>query len=330
MSSGAWLRLGYYVAVALLFVGAMLGMFITGPVVIRVPGLDLQVEPSAERLRSTVERLCDDFFPRSHDRPDNLDRVATWVAGEFDAAGLEVEIQQYAAGPKENFRNVIGRRPGRDPSAGAIVIGAHYDSFQDSPGANDNASGVAVLLELVRTLPPVTTERTHYFVAFSTEEPPFFGTDSMGSHRFAARLDERGVDVLLMVSLDTVGYYSDEPNSQSFPSGLFRLLYPSRGNFVAVVGDARSGEAIDRVKRGMMAAGKLPVHSFRAPVSSGLVHLSDHLSFRRMGMPAVQITDTAFMRDPAYHRAEDTPERLDYARMAELVRSLHGLLWEGG
>ena len=328
MSSGAWLRRGFYALVVLLFAGALLGMFVTGPVVIRVPALDLQVEPSPDRLRSTVERLCHDDAPRSHDHPENLDRIATWIAGEFGDAGLEVQVQEYGA-EQGRFRNVIGRRAGSDASAGAIVIGAHYDAVEGSPGANDNASGVAVLLELIRTLPSVTTERTHYFVAFSTEEPPFFGTDAMGSRVFAAQLDEQDVDVTLMVALDLVGYYSDDPNSQNFPSPLFRLLYPSRGNFVAVIGDARSGEAIDRAKRGMMAAGKLPIHSLRAPVSSGLVHLSDHWSFRRRGMPAVLITDTAFMRYPAYHRADDTPEKLDYERMAELVRSLHGLLWEG-
>jgi len=328
MTSGAWLRRGFYAFVALLFAGALLGMFVTGPVVIRVPGFNLQVEPSPDRLRSTVERLCHDYSPRSHDHPENLDRVANWIAGEFGRAGLDVRFQEYGT-EQGLFRNVIGRREGSDPTAGVIVIGAHYDAIEGSPGANDNASGVAVLLELIRTLPPVTTERTHYFAAFSTEEPPFFGTDAMGSQVFANQLDKQGVDVALMVALDLVGYYSDDPNSQRFPSPLFRLLYPSRGNFVAVIGDARSGKAIERAKRGMMAASKLPIHSFRAPVSSGFVHLSDHASFRRLGMPAVQVTDTAFMRYPAYHRADDTPEKLDYTRMAELVRSLHGLLWEG-
>lgn len=328
MTSDRWLRRGFYAFVTLLFAGALLGMFITGPVVIRVPGFDLQVEPSPERLRSTVERLCHEYSPRSHDHPENLDRIATWIAGEFGDAGLEVQVQEYGA-EHGRFRNVIGRRAGTDASVGAIVIGAHYDAVRGSPGANDNASGVAVLLELIHTLPPVTAERTHYFVAFSTEEPPFFGTDAMGSRVYATQLDKQGVDVTLMVALDMVGYYSDDSHSQSFPSPLFRLLYPSRGNFVAIIGDARSGDAIERAKRGMMAAGKLPVHSLRAPVRSGLVQLSDHWSFRRRGMPAVQVTDTAFMRYPAYHRADDTPEKLDYERMAELVRSLHGLLWEG-
>ncbi len=229
----------------------------------------------------------------------------------------------------QHYRNVIGRRAGSDPSAPAIVIGAHYDTVEETPGANDNASGVAVLLELARTLPDVQTRRTHYLVAFSTEEPPHFATEGMGSHVFARQLVEQGTDLLLMVSLDMVGYFTDEPGSQHFPSPLFRLMYPRRGNFIAIIGDARSGEAIDRAKRGMMAAGRLPVHSFRAPRSTRLVQLSDHWSFRSHDLPAVQITDTAFMRYPHYHRPEDTPDKLDYERMAEVVRSLHGILWEG-
>jgi Zn-dependent M28 family amino/carboxypeptidase len=303
-------------------------MFITGPVVVRGENLRLDVDPSPERLRATVERLCTEFGPRSHEYTGNLDHVALWIADELQQAELRVELQEYEI-DGSLFRNVIGRRPGSDPDAGSIVIGAHYDTVADTPGANDNASGVAVLLELTRTLPDVQPRRTHYFVAFSTEEPPFFDTDDMGSFVFARELQREGVDVLLMLSLDLVGYYSDEPGSQHFPYSALRLLYPGRANFVAVIGDARSGPAIGRTKRGMLAAGTIPVHSFRAPAGSGLVHLSDHGSFRRLNMPAVQVSDTAFMRYSAYHRADDVPEKLDYTRMAEVVRSLHGVLWEG-
>jgi Zn-dependent M28 family amino/carboxypeptidase len=151
----------------------------------------------------------------------------------------------------------------------------------------------------------------------------------MGSYIFARELESEGVEVELMVSLDVVGYYSDERGSQGLPSPVFRLFYPGRANFVAVVGDARSGPAIGRTKRAMLAASPIPIHSFRAPLSTGLVHLSDHRSFRRLGIPAVQVTDTAFMRYSSYHRRTDVPDQLDYDRMAELVRALHGILWEG-
>jgi hypothetical protein len=327
MHSVVWIRRGFYVFVGLLFVYAVLGMFFTGPVVVRVPRLDLDVDPRPDRLRQDVERLCSEFAPRSFDHTANLDRAAGWIAAEMRSAGLRVDLQDYEL-EEGRFRNVIGIRPGREPDSGAIVVGAHYDAVPGSPGANDNASGVAVLLELARTLPDVHPRRTHYFVAFSTEEPPFFDTDRMGSHRFARRLADQGVDVVLALSLDLVGYYSEESGSQEMPSPLFRLFYPRQGNFVAVIGDARSGPAIGRVKRGLRAAGHLPVHSFRAPLLSGLVHLSDHRSFRKHGMPAVLVTDTAFLRYDAYHRPDDTPDRLDYERMAALVRGLHGVLWE--
>jgi Zn-dependent M28 family amino/carboxypeptidase len=330
MRPAVWLRRSFYAFAALLFGYALLGMFLTGPVAVRVPRAGLEVDPSPARLRTTVERLCREFAPRSPDRVDNLDRTAAWIADELRGGGLEVELQDYVL-EEGRFRNVVGLRPGSDPQAGAIVIGAHYDAVPGTPGADDNASGVAVLLELVRTQPEDRRfKKTHYFVAFSTEEPPFFGTDAMGSHVFAEKLRAEGVDVRLMISLDLVGYYSDEPGSQHFPSAILRLFYPGRGNFVAIIGDARSGRAIELAKRGMKkAASTLPIHSFRAPSAFGVVDLSDHRSFRRHGWPAVQVTDTAFMRYPYYHRAEDTPDKLDYERMAELVRSLHGVLWEG-
>lgn len=329
MRATAWIRRGFYVFIGLLLAYALAGMYFTGPVVVNVPRLRLEVDPSPERLRASVERLCSEFAPRSYEHVGNLDRAAEWIAGELRASGLEVELQDYRLDPGR-YRNVVGLRRGSDPLAGAIVIGAHYDAFSGTPGADDNASGVAVLLELARTLPEVEPERTHYLVAFSTEEPPFFSTDGMGSYVFARRLKREEVDVILMISLDLVGYYSDAPGSQRFPSPLFRLMYPGRGNFVAVIGDGQSGAAIQRTKRGLMAAGELPVHSFRAPAGYDLVRLSDHSSFRRLGLPGVQVTDTAFMRYPAYHQPEDTPEKLDYERMAELVRALHGVLWEGG
>ena len=327
MNPRFWLRGGFFVTVALVFAGALLGILLTGPVVVRVPRIDMRVEPSPERLRGSVQTLCTEFTPRSYRDTGNLDRAADWIADRLRNAGLDVELQEYRIDAGV-YRNVIARRAGSDPSAASIVIGAHYDAYGEMPGADDNASGVAVLLELARTLPDVQPTRTQYLVAFSTEEPPHFGTDDMGSHVFARSLLQRGVDVGLMVSLDLVGVYSDEPGSQRFPSPAFRLLYPGRGNFIAIIGDLRAGPGIEWAKRGMLAGSRLPVHSLRAPTSTGLVHLSDHWSFRRLGLPGVLVTDTAFLRHRHYHEPEDTPEKLDYERMGELVQSLHGILWE--
>lgn len=307
---------------------SLLGILLTGPVAVRIPSFELDPEISPTRLRKTVEKLCFEFSPRSYRHPANLDAAADWIAEQFRMAGLEIEFQEYDV-DGTRFRNVIARRPGNDPDAGVDVIGAHYDAYDAFPGADDNASGIAVLLELVRTLPGDPHRRTQLFVAFCTEEPPYFGTQQMGSHVFAQRLVDRGEHVELMVALDLVGYFSDERGSQKFPFPGLGLFYPSRGDFIAVVGDLQSGRWIKRVKRGMLAMDSIPVHSFRAPPSLAAVHLSDHLAFRRLGLPGVQLTDTAFMRFPYYHTAEDLPDRLDYERMALVVRALHGVIWEG-
>jgi len=314
----------------LVFLFCLLAIVLTSPVVIRgEPGGD-EMEISVERLRRDVDRLCAAFTPRSYRDEQNLRGAAAWIADEMRSAGLTVEVQEYEL-REGAYRNVIGLRAGADPSAPATILGAHYDAYDDLPGADDNASGLAVLLELARTLPPDPGRTPQYFVAFCTEEPPFFGGDDMGSYRFALWLAERKVPVDLMVALDLVGRFSEKPGSQRFPLPGLGLFYPDRGDFIAVVGDLRSGSAIRRVKRAMLATRALPVESFRAPAGLAGVRWSDHHSFRRLGHRAVLVTDTAFLRNDDYHTAGDTPDKLDYERMARLVRALHGLLrGEGG
>lgn len=321
----ARVRLVIGVVIGVLFLISLVAIVLTGPVLVRVRTVDIDADVSPERLRESVQTLCDELGPRDYTRPENLDRVAAWIATRFREAGLPVEIQEYEADGKV-YRNVIARQVGGNKGAPALVVGAHYDAYGSLPGANDNASGVAVLLELARTLPRGTPRHDHYLVAFSTEEPPFFRTDDMGSYRFARLLQERKVEVELMIALDLVGYYSDEPGSQRFPLPGLGWLYPDVGNFAAVVGDLGSGRSILRVKQGMRSTSALPIHSFRAPTFVPGVDWSDHLSFRRLGFPGVLVSDTAFMRYDHYHEPTDTPEKLDYERMARLVTALHGVL----
>jgi hypothetical protein len=312
------------------FVGALVGILVTGPVVVPQRLLDLDVAPSASRMRAAVETLCGDFGPRDYRDPDALMAAAEWIASEFEAAGgLQVSFQDYEL-PDGTFRNVIAFRPGATPDAPVVVVGAHYDAYGGFPGADDNASGVATLLELAHTLPEGPPRFGQYLVAFSTEEPPFFGTDDMGSFRFAGKLVSEGVDVSLMIALDMVGYFSDEPGSQDMPLDLMSWLYPDEGNFLAVAANPANGVPIRRVKQGMLAIRALPVHSFRAPGWIGGVDNSDHLSFWKHDIPAVLVTDTSFYRNPNYHTGNDTPETLDYERMVAVVRSLHGVLWNSG
>jgi len=323
-------RILFGAGMAILLGWSLVGVLLTGPVVVRPQRLDIDAQPSSARIRATVEKLCGEFTPRDYTHTENLDAAAEWIAAEFRDAGLSVDFQEYEVEGRR-FRNVIARRPGTDPrKMGTDIIGAHYDAYGEYAGANDNASGIAVLLELVRSLPDVRHRRTHLFVAFSTEEPPYFGSEQMGSYVFAKSLVDDNMRVELMVALDLVGYYSDEPHSQSFPVPGLGMYYPHRGNFVAIVGDLGSGSSIKRVKTGMKGMNTIPVHSFRASPSWAPVLLSDHWAFRQHGLPAVQVTDTAFLRYPHYHTAEDTPDRLDYERMADLVAALHGVLLEHG
>lgn len=283
------------------------------------------VAVSEERLRRSVETLAQDFRTRWLTDVATLDGAARWVTSELDAAGLEVSEQAFDLF-EGTFRNVVGVLPGTDPEAPILLLGAHYDAYGEFPGADDNASGVAALIELARTLPPGRPERTIHFVAFTNEEPPFFAGPDMGSERYAQHLEERGVDVDLMVSIEMVGYFSDEPGSQRYPVRAFRLAYPSRGDFIAVVGDPGASPGIRRVKRAMRAADAIPVLSFRAPTWVPGIDFSDHRPFRARGIQAVMVTDTAFMRNPHYHARTDTPDTLDYRRMAAVVRALHGVV----
>jgi hypothetical protein len=313
------------VATIVILVLAALALLLRGPVVLRTPA-GFEARPvSAERLERDVRHLCTAFGHRSYVPPENLGRVADWIRSELEPTGLEVREQSYTI-REGTYRNVIATRRGTDPSAGVVVIGAHYDAYGEMPGADDNASGVAVLLELARTLDDRPTAETRHLVFFVNEEPPFFAGEDQGSRHFALELLERGTPVDLMVALDLVGYFSDESGSQTLPSALLRLYYPSRGDFIGVVGDTRSGRWIHEVKRGMRAARSIPVLSFRGPRWIPGVDWSDHFWFRELGLPGVLVSDTAMLRNPNYHRRTDTPDTLDYPRMAGVVQALHGLL----
>jgi len=318
-------RILFITAAVLTFLGCALAIMLTGPIVVQSKRVDIDMKVSAERLRQDVERLCTEFTPRSYRHIETLDRIAAWIEQELKSTNLAVEVQEYNIG-EMTYRNVIAFRAGSDKSAGATILGAHYDAYDDFPGADDNASGVAVLLELARTLPEGQPRKDQYLVAFSTEEPPFFATDNMGSYRFAESLKKKNIKVDLMLTLEMLGFFSDKPNSQRFPFPGLKFLYPDRGDFIAVVGDLASGGPIKRTKMGMRAAKGIAVHSFRAPAGLAGVRLSDHHSFRRLGFSAAMVTDTAFMRNPFYHTAQDTPEKLDYDRMAEVTLALHGVL----
>lgn len=280
----------------------------------------------AERLQRHVEILAGEIGERNLFTYEGLERAATYIEAEFEARGYHVASQEYEVQGKP-CRNLIASVAGAKEGEGELIIGAHYDTNPGTPGADDNASGVAVLLELAAMAAGRPANRTVRFVAFVNEEAPWFGTAAMGSLVYARRAKEREAKIDGMISLEMVGYYSDRPGSQSYPPG-FRFFYPDQGNFIALVSDLWSWSWKNRVKRLLRQNTTLPVESTATFRFVPGVDLSDHRSFWDQGYRALMVTDTAFYRNPNYHAASDTPRTLEYARMAELTRGLWGVIQE--
>jgi len=276
-----------------------------------------KVDP--DQLKAHVFMLSTNFYPRSCFDRGNLDKCAAYIQNEFESAGAVVTNQTYLANGR-SYQNIIARFPGTNPER--IVIGAHYDTCDDTPGADDNASGIAGLLDLARLLRNIETHRTIELVAYCTEEPPFFGTEDMGSAHHAKSLHEQNVHVKAMLALEMIGYFSDAKASQSYPAAIFRLFYPSKGNFIAIIGNTKQRELVKAVKVSMRGTTALPIHSVSVPHFVSGIDFSDHRNYWRYGFPAVMITDTAFLRNKQYHKLGDTPDRLDYSRMADVVTAV--------
>ena len=213
-----------------------------------------------------------------------------------------------------------GRLAGTTRAPEIILVGAHYDSVRGSPGANDNASGVAALLEIGRALKDAGLRRTVRLVAFVNEEPPFFFWGEMGSGVYARAARARG-DIRLMMSLEMLGAYSDEPGGQRYPPFL-GWFYPDRANFIAFVSNLESRHVLRRTVEAFRSVSAFPSETLAAPGMVPGVSLSDQISFWREGYPAIMVTDTAYYRYPHYHTAQDTPDKIDYARMAQVVEGL--------
>jgi peptidase M28-like protein len=274
------------------------------------------------RLRRHVAELATKLAPRDCGHAKNLDLAAQYVFDRFADAGLSPSFQGFEADGK-SWRNVVASiGPASGAGTDVVVVGAHYDAFGPGIGADDNASGVAGLIELAPRLEAAQGTARIELVAFSLEEPPFFRTRSMGSRVHAASLQKSGVHVRAMVCLEMIGCFRDGDGSQSYPAPGLGLLYPSRGDFIAVVGCLGEASLVRTVKRAMAQATDLPVRSINAPGVVPGVDFSDHLNYWAAGFDAVMVTDTAFFRNENYHRASDTPDTLDYARMAKVVEGV--------
>jgi Zn-dependent M28 family amino/carboxypeptidase len=274
--------------------------------------------PSAARLRRHVQALAGDIGERNVWRPSALEQAARYIEAQLSAAGFAVAGQSYEAGGVA-CRNLEVTVAGR--SREIVLAGAHYDTVPGSPGADDNASGVAGILEMARLLAGIEPERTVKLVAFVNEEPPFFYFGEMGSKVYAEAARRRGDDIRVMLSLEMLGCYSEARGSQGYPPFL-RWFYPGRGNFIAFVSNLRSRRALAEVAGAFRAVSDFPAETLASPAFVPGVSWSDQLSFWREGYRAVMVTDTAFYRYPHYHQPTDTPERLCYPEMAQVVGGL--------
>ncbi|MCC9135039.1 M28 family peptidase [Pontibacter silvestris] len=281
---------------------------------------------SKERLYQHVQKLTSIKPFRNYQNMDSLNEAATYIKEEFSKLNCLVIEQPFEVSGK-TYKNIIATFNGAESNE-RIVVGAHYDVCGDQPGADDNASGIAGLLETARLLDEQNPE-LHYqidFVAFCPEEPPFFATENMGSAVHARYLHEQSVKVKAMVCFEMIGYFSDEPNSQRFPHDELKQYYPHTGNFIAVVGNQEQKAFTEQVRDLMRQHTTIDVQSVNLPAGFGLVGLSDHRNYWKYGINAIMINDSSFLRNPHYHRNSDTIDTLDFDQMEAVVKGAYAAI----
>jgi Zn-dependent M28 family amino/carboxypeptidase len=270
-----------------------------------------------QRLKAHVEVLAGLIGPRHLGKRHSMQAAVKYVEREFAAMGYSPRTEPYMVSGVETV-NVIAEQAGSRRPSEIVIVGAHYDTVPETPGADDNASAIAMLIESARILAAVQHERTVRYVAFACEEPPHFCTDSMGSQHHARGCRVRGERIVGMICLEMVGYYSSNPTSQQVPPGIprfLRVFFPGRGDFLAVVGNLRSARLLFSFRRGFRRRSRFPLYTVALPERINEIRLSDQSSFWDQNYPALMVTDTSFLRNPNYHRESDTPETLDYPRM---------------
>lgn len=281
----------------------------------------------ATRLRADVTHLAVKIGERnSVNAYAKLNAARDWIRLQLTLSGYRVRNHDFQAGG-QTFSNLECEIAGQ--TSRVVVVGAHYDSAENCPAANDNGSGVAALLALARHFKTLKKKPncTIRLVAFANEEPPHFWKESMGSLNYARMARKRGDEMVAMLSLETMGYYSDKPGSQKFP-GPLALAYPSTGNYIVFVGDLKSGSLVQRCIGSFRKHASFPSEGAALPGEVEGVGWSDQWSFWKVGVPAVMVTDTAPMRYPHYHRPTDLPDKLDYSRLARVVDGLGDVVWD--
>ena len=339
------------VVVAVLVLLWWFGMRMPGKNVSKAGPLSPDEVVLREELRANVQKLAGEIGERNMWHYAQLNAAADFIEDSFSRAGLRTRRDSYehARTTVPQYRGGNSRRQQGAASAEAtaakaavspgrrslgeggspppiIIIGAHYDSVFGSPGANDNGSGVAAMLALARRFASAKPKQTLRFVAFVNEEPPYFLSGEMGSQVYARRCKERGDKISAMISLETIGYFSDAPNSQTYPSPGLGMFYPNVGNFIGFVSNVKSRALLRRVIALFRKHAKIPSEGASLPAFIPGVSWSDQWSFWQHGYPAIMVTDTAPFRYPYYHSSNDTPDKLDYDRFTLVVSGMEKVI----
>ena len=298
---------------------------------IRMPGtnvsraatLTTEEEALQVELRNDVQKLAGEIGERNMSRYPALVAAAEFIEQCFSAGGLQPRRDTYElrGRPCHNIEAEI-----RGRSSDIVVIGAHYDTVEGSPGANDNATGVAATIALARRFARQQPDKTLRFVAFVNEEPPYFQTDEMGSLVYARRCQQRHDSIVAMLSLETIGYFSDARNSQTYPSVGLGSFYPNTANFIGFAGNLSSRHLLKRCLTTFRKTEKLPSEGGALPAFIPGIGWSDHWSFWDAGYRAIMVTDTALFRYSHYHEATDTPDQLDYDRFTLVVSGMEKVI----
>jgi len=327
--SRAWKRAGLRWLVVVLCLGALLYYAVSMPGKSYKGPLD-PLTPTECVLQTHLHAHCwmlgDTIGERNVWIPEKLKDSERYIESCFTRYGYEVARQEYTV-VSQTVANIQVELAGTDPAAGIIVLGAHYNSVEGCPGANDNGTGVAGLLELARLLADAKPKATIRFVAFVNEEPPYFQTEAMGSRVYAKRCHARDENIVAMLSLETIGFYSDDEQTQHYPPP-FSLFYPDTGNFIGFVGNVASRSLVRRSVKLFRKHARFPSEGAAIPGRVVGIGWSDHWAFWQEGYPALMVTDTAPFRYRHYHEPTDTPDRIDYERTARVVSGLERVIKE--
>jgi len=288
----------------------------------------------AENLKEHVYTIVEKFDDRVYSNIEMLNATAEYIYDEFSKYSNDVsyqtfELKEFVDNEVFEYKNVIVNFKGTSScSDGLTIVGGHYDTFGGHAGANDNTSSVAGLLELARVLKANPPKCDVQVVAYTLEEPPAFRTEKMGSFIHAKRLKEKNIKVKVAIVLDMIGFYSDDKNSQSYPAPLMDLYYPREANFISVVSNFSNILEVREAKNILKSTSNLPVYSITAPAFIPGIDFSDHQNYWKFDYPALMISDTAFYRSNNYHTENDTPDTLDYEKMAKVMEGVFVMVLE--